>query len=257
MNLRVGVAWCVVASTAVWGGAACSESTAGGAATEGAPGPRLEAIIHEPCNPAGHKLQSYDTRGDSKSVVTKVLDDSGRELCRITDINHDGKADLYEYFDGSGAVRRRESDYDANGTIDAVELFEDGRLVKREYDTTGQRRVDTWDYFDKGSGKRIRRERDTTNDGKVDQWWTWEGDKITIAIDRNGDGKPDPGAVLVLDAKTGDVAKETKETKPPPPQPAADAPPPPTAPSVATAPALPAAPAPKLTATNPKPGAKK
>ena len=26
-------------------------------------------------------------------------------------------------------------------------------------------------------------------DGKIDQWWAFEGEKTTIAIDRNGDGR--------------------------------------------------------------------
>ncbi len=129
----------------------------------------------------------------ARPTSRRSYDGSGHELCRVVDLNHDGKPDLYEYFDASGAVRRREADYDENGVIDSVEFYEGGALVKREYDTTGQHRVDTWDYFDKTTGKRVRRERDTTNDGRVYQWWTWNGDKITIAIDKDGDGKPDAG----------------------------------------------------------------
>jgi hypothetical protein len=216
---------------------ACSDGPgAGGAKTAGAPD-AVESIDHEACEPKGHRAETFDARGDGKAVVIKVFDGQ-RELCRITDINHDGKPDLYEYFDANGAVRRRESDYDSNGTIDSVELYEDGKLVKREYDTTGQRRVDTWDYFDKASGKRLRRERDTTNDGKVDQWWTWDGDKITISIDRNGDGKPDPDSTLVLDEKTGEP--NTKDAKTAPAGSAAPAPSGSTSP--ADAPPLPMAP---------------
>jgi hypothetical protein len=125
---------------------------------------------------------------------------TGKEICRISDLNHDGKADLYEYYDTNGVLRRREADYDDNGVIDAIEYFEDGKLVRREYDTTGQHRIDTWDYFDKNTGAHVRRERDTNNDGKVDQWWTWDGDKVTIATDKNGDGKPDPETMIVLGA---------------------------------------------------------
>jgi hypothetical protein len=190
--------------------------------------PVVESLEHEECSPQGHKTESFDARGDGKAVVTKVYGSTGHETCRITDINHDGKPDLYEYFDGSGTVTRREADYDGNGTIDSVELYEGGKLVKREYDTTGQHRVDTWDYFDKTTGKRVRRERDTTNDGKVDQWWTWDGDKITISIDRDGDGKPDPESTLVLDEKTG-------ETKDPKAAATAEGPPPPAAPPASPA----------------------
>jgi hypothetical protein len=202
-------------------------------------GPVVENLDHEECNPAGHKTESFDARGNGKAVVTKVYDGTGHELCRITDINHDGKPDLYEYFDGSGAVRRREADYDGSGVIDSVEFYEGGKLVKREYDTTGQHRVDTWDYFDKTTGKRVRRERDTTNDGRVDQWWTWNGDKITIAIDKDGDGKPEPDMTLVLDDKTGETTDGSSGKSASAPGAAADGPPPPVAPpasSAATAP---------------------
>jgi hypothetical protein len=237
MQMGRVVAWCVVGGLALPAFAACNDT---GPAKTAAAAPVVESLEHEACSPAGHKTQSYDARGDGKAVVTKVLDGAGRETCRITDINHDGKPDLYEYFDSSGAVTRREADYDGNGTIDSVEFYDGGKLVKREYDTTGQHRVDTWDYFDKASGKRVRRERDTTNDGKVDQWWTWDGDKITIAIDRDGDGKPDPEYTLVLDEKTGETkdaktaapaASGAAEGTPPPTMPAA-APPPPEAPSL-------------------------
>lgn len=220
---------------------ACNDGpAAGGAKTVGVPD-AVESIDHEACEPKGHRAETFDARGDGKPVVIKVFDGQ-RELCRVTDINHDGKPDLYEYFDANGAVRRRESDYDSNGTIDSVELYEDGKLVKREYDTTGQHRVDTWDYFDKSTGKRLRRERDTTNDGKVDQWWTWEGDKITISIDRNGDGKPDPDSTLVLDEKTGEPNTKDAKTAPAPAGSAAPAASGATSP--ADAPPLPMAPAP-------------
>jgi hypothetical protein len=198
--------------------------------------PVVESLDHEECNPAGHKTESFDARGNGKAVITKVYDGTGHELCRITDINHDGKPDLYEYFDGSGTVRRREADYDGSGVIDSVEFYEGGKLVKREYDTTGQHRVDTWDYFDKTTGKRVRRERDTTNDGKVDQWWTWNGDKITIAIDRDGDGKPDPDMTLVLDDKTGETTDVSSATGGSGASAArADGPPPPVAPPISSA----------------------
>jgi hypothetical protein len=243
--------WCVgagvVACLATVAG--CSDGPTPGAARSATSAAVVETIDHEPCDTSkggGHKVESFDAHGDGKPTVIKVSTEAGKELCRVTDINHDGKPDLWEYFDGNGAIRRREADYDANGIIDSVEFFEDGKLVKREYDTTGQHRVDTWDYFDKATGKRTKRERDTTNDGRVDQWWTWDGDKITIAIDRNGDGQPDPGATLIMDEKTGEAreAKEVKDTKPAPSASAstgpADGPPPPTSPT-ATASTGPAA----------------
>ncbi len=218
MKRRAGLAWCVVAAApaCVAAVAACSDGPGGSGPKNSGPQEAVETIDHEPCDPngGGHRAEGFDTHGDGKPVVIKVYDGS-HEICRISDLNHNGKPDLYEYFDASGNIRRRESDYDQNGIVDSIEIYEGGKLVKRLYDTTGQHRVDTWDYFDKTTGKRLRRERDTTNDGKVDQWWTWDGDKITIAIDRNGDGQPDPGATIVLDEKTGKSESLDAKTAPP------------------------------------------
>ena len=88
-----------------------------------------------------------------------------------------------------------------------VTTYQAGKLVEREYDTTGQHKIDTWDWFDPKApvdGKTgrpahpIRRERDVHGGGMIDQWWTWQGDKVTIATDRNGDGKPDPDSAITL-----------------------------------------------------------
>jgi hypothetical protein len=143
-----------------------------------------------------------------------VFDGSGHEKCRISDLNHDGKPDLYEYFDANGVIRRREFCYDDTGVVNAIEIYEGGKLDEREYDTTGQHRIDTWDWFDPGTpanpktGRPLhpaRRERDTTGDGMVDQWWTWEGSKVSIASDHDGDGKPDPASVIVLGGDNDDA----------------------------------------------------
>jgi hypothetical protein len=108
---------------------------------------------------------------------------------------------MFEYYDKTtGQLRRREADYDDNGIVNVIEIYENGKLVRMELDTTNQGRIDTWDTFDPNTGKRIKRERDATGDGRVDQWWTYEGDQLTIAIDKNGDGKPDPESVITLGA---------------------------------------------------------
>jgi hypothetical protein len=169
-----------------------------------------EGITHEPC--AGAHTEALDTNGDGKPDIERVLDGAGHEQCRIVDLNHDGKPDLYEYFDASGAVRRREFCYDDTGAVNAIETYEGGKLAKREYDVSGQHRIDTWDWFDPNApadaktgrpAHPVRRERDTTGNGRVDQWWTWNADKVTIAVDRTGDGKPDPDATLTLGGASG------------------------------------------------------
>jgi hypothetical protein len=176
-------------------------------------GVRSEAIEHESCDDSSGRVETLDTNNDGKPDIRSVYGKSGQVLCRIVDLNHDGKADLYEYFDGSGTIRRREYCYDDTGVVNAIEYFENGKLVRREYDTSGQHRIDTWDFFDpnaapdpKGRLRPLRRERDTTGDGRVDQWWTWDGDKLTIAMDKTGDGKPDPEETLVIGGSVDDAS---------------------------------------------------
>jgi hypothetical protein len=220
--------------------AACGSDNTSGAGAKAPSSARVETLSHEDCPETGNRVDALDTNGDGKADIRKVFDkSSGHELCRVVDLNHDGKADLYEYFDGSGTVRRREFCYDDTGTVNAIEHYEGGKLVRREYDAAGQHRVDTWDFFDPSvapdpkTGRPVhpvRRERDTTGDGHVDQWWTWNGDKVTIAVDSTGDGKPDPESALTLGGSAG---SDNTAAAPPAPTDTASASPAP----VATAPA--------------------
>ena len=150
-------------------------------------GVRSSAIEHEACEESGHKVELIDVNNDKKPDIKRVLSGT-QEICRITDLNRDGKPDMFEYYDQTGQLRRREADYDDNGVVNAIEYYEGGKLVRRELDTTNQGRIDTWDFFDPATGNRLKRERDATGDGRIDQWWTYEGEKVTIAMDRNGDG---------------------------------------------------------------------
>jgi len=193
------------ASAAVFALLACGGGEQTGVSDAKLPeGVRSTNVEHEACTEAGHRVENLDANGDGKPDLKKVYDKgSGKEVCRISDLNHDGTPDLFEYFDSSGQLRRREADYDGSGVVASIEYFENGRLVRREYDLTGQHKIDTWDTFDPGSGKLARRERDTTGDGRIDQWWTYQGDKVTIAFDKNNDGKPDPNDQMELGAQGG------------------------------------------------------
>jgi hypothetical protein len=166
----------------------------------------IETIEHEACKESGHRVEALDTDGDGKPDIKRVFS-GNQEICRIVDLTRDGKPDMYEYFDAGGTVRRREFCYDDTGDVNAVEHYEKGHLVRREFDAAGRRKIDTWDTFDPNAqpdpktgrpAHPLHRERDTSGDGKVDQWWTWNGDKVTIAVDSTGDGKPDPENAIVL-----------------------------------------------------------
>lgn len=190
------------------GAATCGGTTKQGSVAGQAPqGQRLETIRHENCDISGSHVEAVDTNGDGKPDIRRVYDGSGHEICRVTDLSHDGKPDLYEYFDESGGIRRREFCYGDTPEVNAVETYQAGKLVEREYDTTGQHKIDTWDWFDPDApvdsktGRPMhptRRERDVHGGGTIDQWWTWKGDKVTIATDRNGDGRPDPDSTITL-----------------------------------------------------------
>jgi hypothetical protein len=218
--VAIGLSGAAVAA-ALGFGCGGSDQASGVAKSTLPEGVHAETLDHEACNETGHRVDSLDSNNDGKPDIKRLYDNkTGKEVCRITDLDHDGKPDLYEYYDPNGVLRRREACYDGSGVVDSIEIYENGKLSKRELDTTGQHRVDTWDYFDT-SGKLTRRERDSTNDGRVDQWWTYDGDKVTIAMDKNGDGKPDPADTVTIGGSDDDKAKAAPaavaDAAPPPP----------------------------------------
>ena len=156
-------------------------------------------LAHEKCDDSMGRVEVVGGT-PSKPALKQVFDKTtGREICRVADLNHDGKPDMYEYYNADGTLRRREGAYESSDAISEIQYFEGGKLVRRERDTTGQRKVDTWDTYDPATGKLTKRERDNNGDGKVDQWWTWDGSgNVTIAVDKNGDGQPDPNETITV-----------------------------------------------------------
>jgi len=215
-------------SAGAWVSVGCGSSEAtgpNGQPTSGKPVGdfRSTALSHEACTESG-RVEKFDATNDGKVDIVKVYDANGHEKCRFSDLDHDGKPDLFQFFDAQGQLRRREAFYTGSALPTVIEYFEAGKLSKRELDATNQGRIDTWETYDVTTGKIVKRERDSTGDGRIDQWWTFEGDKVTIAMDRNGDGLPDPESTVTLGANGQPIATPTDAgAATPPPAPSASA----------------------------------
>ena len=213
---------------------ACGGGSESGGGAKG-PERRVETIKHEPCEASGHQVVSSDLNNDGKIDLRQMMDKgSGKEVCRVADLNHDGKWDVAHYFEADGVTTRRiERSLGGDDGVYSIDFFENGRLVRRETDTTGQHRIDMWDYFEangptdkKGNPKPVRRERDTTGDGKVDEWWVWDGSKLTVSVADHSTGQPDPGATVQFDQGDGGItpiaATAASSTPTPPSAPSPD-----------------------------------
>ncbi len=188
---------------------------------------RSTEIVHEPCDIESKDAVKTDVNGDGKPDIISVTS-GGRDVCRAVDLDFDGKFDMFVYFDANGKVRRTEFDFDGNGAIEEIDTYQGGVLVGKESDTNADGKLDTWDTF--VNGKLVKRERDTNADGRVDQWWEFPNpdrlDCPVIAIDQDGDGRPDI---------TQDVCKENQGDKEQPTQ-VPSASPPSSAPAATPAP---------------------
>ena len=170
----------------------------GGAASTGAKGAtgtvRDLEIHHENCDLHASGTRSTDVNGDGRPDLFSVMKD-GHELCRAADLDFDGKIDIWTYFDDQGRVRRRELDYNRDGQIDEIQRYSRGQLVAKERSSTLSHHLDTWETYVGGKLRQV--ERDSNGDGKVDQWWDFKTpDCPIIASDVDGNGQPDPNAVV-------------------------------------------------------------
>lgn len=171
-------------------------------------------IKHEPCEPGGHTIKTFNADdphlSTAKAYVTHVYD-GGKEVCWFADLNGDGRVDVYTYFDASGVIRRREAGYTVSNAIDEISTYKAGALEVVARDTSFDGRLDTWDYYE--NNRLVRRERDKTGEGRVDEWWTFEGntDNVTIIQADPRTGKPDPTQALKINVGF------TASQPPPPP----------------------------------------
>jgi hypothetical protein len=95
------------------------------------------------------------------------------------------------YYTDEGWALREEADRDFDGRFDEVAFFENAKITRREQDSNGDGRVDTWLYLDEGTAP-TRAERDTNGDGRKDYWEYYvQGHVQRIGIDTDGDGVVD------------------------------------------------------------------
>jgi hypothetical protein len=88
--------------------------------------------------------------------------------------------------------------YDTNGDghPDKVKVSVQGKDRCYGEDSNHDGKIDTWDVLDE-QGRMTKRAQDTNGDGKIDQAWTFDPTRqgcATVALDADGDGKPDPGS---------------------------------------------------------------
>lgn len=171
---------------------------------------------HDDCNP-GSDSKTVDVNGDQRPDIVHVMK-SGREACRIVDLNFDGAVDVYIYYDERGAERRREADFDRDGRPDQVSIYQGGQLVENDRETNFDDKIDTWDYYQ--GGVLVRRERDSDGDAIIDQWWQFYDPArpkcAVVATDHNADGKPDADGQVDLcnEGKVGGGAPPGAPTAP-------------------------------------------
>lgn len=92
----------------------------------------------------------------------------------------------------------RAYDNDGDGKVDEVRISVKGKARCYGEDQNHDGKIDTWDIVDE-KGNVVRRAHDSNGDGRVDQAWTFDPARhgcATIAADRDGDGKPDPGSLV-------------------------------------------------------------
>jgi len=131
------------------------------------------------------------------------------------DGNGDGRADIVAHHNGEKSPRQLEIDEDFDGKTDRWEDYDPaGRLAKvgvsrkgkgpdlwltpgpgdlpskKEYDDTGDMRVDRTEILERGLLVRV--ELDADNDGKADRWQDWSTGRLASEdLDTDADGQAD------------------------------------------------------------------
>lgn len=152
--------------------------------------PKVNRARYKNLKTDGYTVKDFDLNVDGKPDQWKFAA-SGQVVRIERDLNFDGKPDVYEYPNGQGDIVEEEMDLDVDGVIDVVNYYRAGVLHRKEMavDFTGSFSVVK--YYDT-LGKLTRVERDTSGNNRVDTWEYFQDDeKIRTGRDVNGDGTPD------------------------------------------------------------------
>jgi hypothetical protein len=128
--------------------------------------------------------------------VAPEYDKATGKLARLAyDANGNGTQDTWAYMDGPRLIRL-EADENENGRIDRWEYYPAHAGPARvpperiERATGDDERVTRKEYFE--GAEMVRVEEDTDGNGLFDKWETYANGALTVlALDENGDGKPD------------------------------------------------------------------
>ncbi len=162
----------------------------------------------------GDREVTHDLNHDGTPEIREVY--RGDQLiCRETDLNFDGRTEIYRYYE-NGRQRREEMDLDRDGRLDLVTVFDQTGdvVVREEYDTNYDSRIDVWRFF---TGEAVQRvERDSDHDGRADVWTHCaSGRAVRLEFDTDGDGNPDDTQNLDEASGTSECARgELAETAP-------------------------------------------
>lgn len=180
----------------------------GGRERAGGPGAPATGSVPKAPMPGGQSgatdnVRSADLDEDGRAEVYKyykTVDDPARPgetkealVRQDIDLTWDGNIDIWRYFSDAGQVVKEEWDTDFDGKIDEVRQFEDGVIVRSERDRNNDGRFDVIRYYKQG--KLERKESDTNDDGRVDRWEYFNGNVLErVGVDKDHDGSIDTWA---------------------------------------------------------------
>lgn len=158
--------------------------------------------------------------GVDPAVAARVAPEYDKDTGRLTriayDANANGTHDTWAFMDGSRLIRL-EADENENGRIDRWEFYPATAGAARvpperiERSTRDDGRVTRKEFFE--GADMVRVEEDTDGNGVFDKWESYADGALTLlALDENGDGKPDRKLFYTPDGSLDRIEVDEKGT---------------------------------------------